>query len=746
MVVTIQAIGLEKRYSSLNYKIKTYFYFVVSSVCITFANSRHVWKKRMSDDRNSTSTCSLKYKQNSNMKRLIILLVAMVVTAGAFAQKEKAKKYETYNYLRGMESVEEEDYSTALSFFQKDVEQNPKSGHAHLMIAISQAALGESGEAMGAVEKAIALLPKKDEHLADAYELKAHVHLEMEDTISALDDLAQAIKCNPKDVELYQNRGQIYYEQKKYDLSNAEYQKCIDMEPGDVVGYMGLGRNANMQEKWEEAIPYFDKVEKLSNDYNKQFVFRAQSYIGLKKFNEAVDDLIKFEQQEQDYSIVPLLRDLPSEGWAVARTKLKLKMLQNPTEACWPFFLAVIEEKMENYKTAIDYYSKSDELDGTNGSLTNIVDCCKEMGDYKRAMNLVEKALEEDSTNYSLIVSKLIILEELGRYEEAAQEAEKIFDDGDSYNATNFFIRGSARYRADKLEDALDDLTMAITDMDGVPEMYYVRARIHEAMGNDDLAKVDYTKVLELLEDTTVVEIAYAQLKLGEKDKAVEMMEAVLKADESKGNLYDACCIHSLLGEKEKALEYLEKALEKGWRSFEHMEHDTDLDNIRDMQQYKDLVEKYKALLEKELSDNANQGANTDNNTEKTVAEVPFTKEGGVCKVKCQVNGLPLHFVFDTGASDVSISLVEANFMFKNGYLSANDVVGRQHYLDANGNVTEGTIVNIKKVNFGGLDLTNVRASVVGNQKAPLLLGQSVLGKLGKIEIDNAKKVLRITH
>ena len=128
------------------------------------------------------------------------------------------------------------------------------------------------------------------------------------------------------------------------------------------------------------------------------------------------------------------------------------------------------------------------------------------------------------------------------------------------------------------------------------------------------------------------------------------------------------------------------------------------------------------------------------------MSEVPFTKEGGVCKVKCQVNGLPLHFVFDTGASDVSISLVEASFMLKNGYLSASDIVGRQHYLDANGNITEGTIVNIKKVNFGGFDLTNVRASVVGNQKAPLLLGQSVLGKLGKIEIDNTKKVLRITH
>ena len=680
------------------------------------------------------------------MKRLIIMLVAMAVATGGFAQKEKAKKYETYNYLRGMESLEEDDYSTALSFFQKDVEQNPKSGHAHLMIALSQAALGEQGEAMSAVEKAIGLLPKKDEHLSDAYKIRAQVHLQMEDTIGALDDLALAIKCNPKELGFYQDRGQIYYEQKKYDLSDAEFQKCIDMEPGDVVGYMGLGRNANMQEKWEEAIPYFDKVEKLSNDYNKQFIFRARSYIGLKKYNEAVDDLLKFVEQEEDYSIVPILSDLPSEGLAVARTKLKLKMLQNPSEASWPYFLATVEQKRANYKTAIDYYLKSDEIDGTNGSLTKIVECCNEMGDYERAMEIVDKALEEDSADYTLIVNKLDILEYMGKYDEAVQCVDKLFDDGDSYNAVNFYLRGYARYKAGRLEEALDDLTMGITDKDDLPELYGLRARIYQAMGNDDLAKADYAKVLEVQKDTMDVSIAYAQLNLGNKEKAIQAIEAILKADESKGKLYDASCIYSLMGEKEKAIEYLEKSLKKGWRAFEHMEHDTDLDNIRDMQQYKDLVERYKALLEKELSDNGSQGAKNDGNTEKTVSEVPFTKEGGVCKVKCQVNGLPLHFVFDTGASDVSISLVEASFMLKNGYLSASDIVGRQHYLDANGNITEGTIVNIKKVNFGGFDLTNVRASVVGNQKAPLLLGQSVLGKLGKIEIDNTKKVLRITH
>ena len=114
--------------------------------------------------------------------------------------------------------------------------------------------------------------------------------------------------------------------------------------------------------------------------------------------------------------------------------------------------------------------------------------------------------------------------------------------------------------------------------------------------------------------------------------------------------------------------------------------------------------------------------------------------------MKCNVNGLPLHFIFDTGASDVTISMVEATFMMKNGYLSSSDVVGSQRYMDANGDVSVGTIINIKNVTFGGLDLNNVRASVVRNQKAPLLLGQSVLGRLGKIEIDNSNNVLKITH
>ncbi len=72
-------------------------------------------------------------------------------------------------------------------------------------------------------------------------------------------------------------------------------------------------------------------------------------------------------------------------------------------------------------------------------------------------------------------------------------------------------------------------------------------------------------------------------------------------------------------------------------------------------------------------------------------------------------------------------------------FVTLHDEMGRRDRKNRN-DVNVGTVINIKNVNFGGLDLNNIQAYVVRNPKAPLLLGQSVLARLGKIEIDNAKK------
>lgn len=164
--------------------------------------------------------------------------------------------------------------------------------------------------------------------------------------------------------------------------------------------------------------------------------------------------------------------------------------------------------------------------------------------------------------------------------------------------------------------------------------------------------------------------------------------------------------------------------------------------NVRATAGYKALYEEFWQKYQEELKQQNDEKVDE---LEEVTYEVPFTAANGVTKVDCTINGLPLNFVFDTGASDVTISQTEANFMFKNGYLAQKDIVGKQRYGTADGSVHVGTVFILNKINFGGLELNSVRASVVTNQKAPLLLGQTVLQRLGKIEIDNERKVLKIT-
>ena len=109
---------------------------------------------------------------------------------------------------------------------------------------------------------------------------------------------------------------------------------------------------------------------------------------------------------------------------------------------------------------------------------------------------------------------------------------------------------------------------------------------------------------------------------------------------------------------------------------------------------------------------------------------ITMRNDNGVYTIPCTVNGLRLRFIFDTGAADVSISAAEALFMLKNEYLSLEDIVDSENYTLADGTILENTIINIPEIKIGTKTLTNVRACVVKNINAPLLLGQSAIKKI----------------
>lgn len=115
---------------------------------------------------------------------------------------------------------------------------------------------------------------------------------------------------------------------------------------------------------------------------------------------------------------------------------------------------------------------------------------------------------------------------------------------------------------------------------------------------------------------------------------------------------------------------------------------------------------------------------------------IKMTKTGGVYEIPCLVNGVKMNFIFDTGASNVCISLTEALFLYKNGYITEDDLGERTRSVVADGSITTNTRLTLKTIEIAGIVLRDVDALVSSSIEAPLLLGQSAIQKLGKIEMN----------
>ena len=676
------------------------------------------------------------------MKNILLLILVFANTASVLAQN--IKRPEGYNYLRGVEAVQNEKTEEALEYFNKDIQENPKSGYSYSWIAMLRAHNEEWGRALSASDLAIKYLPKKDaEYVIFAYSTRANVYLNLEDTVKALADYTTAIRVKPDENDLYEKRAQVYYELGKYDFADADYQKMISLQPGETMGYMGLGRNFNAREQWQEAIKQFDHVTRLASNYSSGYSFRAESYIGLKKWPEATDDIISALSLDWDRKALYLATTLKEPAFTMLVSKMKVQSAKSPNEATWPYIIGTMYEQNKDYRKAIEYYDVANSRDVSPTIHQRKSICYYELGDYVQALNSINEALNIDSTDLSYLARKANIYYEMGNVQTAISEWDKVLTAQPEYGF-GYYRRGWFKELAGDFDGAIEDLSMSIVLDPDYSYSYVSRGDVYLKQGKKDLAELDFKKVIEIEDSPEKYDcIHYAYQGLGQYDLAVAAIDSIIaRADDRAGSYYDAACLYSRMKVKDKALQHLEKALELGYMRFAHIERDFDMDFIRDTDEYKTLIGRYKTQHEATLSSDIY----TPFQGEPITTDLPFTKENGVCKVPCSINGLPLHFVFDTGASDVTISMVEATFMMKNDFLSGADVIGSQKYIDANGNISVGTTINLRTVKFGEFELNNVRASVVRNQKAPLLLGQSVLGRLGKIEIDNGRSVLRITH
>ncbi|QJD29332.1 retropepsin-like aspartic protease family protein [Methylococcus geothermalis] len=124
--------------------------------------------------------------------------------------------------------------------------------------------------------------------------------------------------------------------------------------------------------------------------------------------------------------------------------------------------------------------------------------------------------------------------------------------------------------------------------------------------------------------------------------------------------------------------------------------------------------------------------------------ELSLVQNGGVYEVPVTLNDvLKINVILDSGATDVSIAPDVALTLIRTGTIQKSDWLPGKIYQFADGSQAKSFRFRLRSVSIGNKHFENIPCSIANSLKAPMLLGQSALKRLGKYTIDYEKGTLQ---
>lgn len=686
------------------------------------------------------------------MKKIFAFLFALMLTlfcGQAYAQKNKSEN--DYNLQKAYEVLNEEnDEAKGLDLVNKQLRETPDNTEALLLRARLLRRKRDFGQALQDINHALKVnKPKKTEIATSTLHWwKAYIYRDMSDQTNAAASFRTAYELAQKDNKENLQSIAFDYGQALYNLddlvgSDKVYNKMLAEDEADQGAMIGLARNMIKRGQYEGAIEMLDKCKRYDADYAEIYRFMMQAYEKMGENTKAIDAGLEWFEKSDDASSSALLQLLVQRAnYAEANIKSRAKKSENPFQ--WKALLCQFYEDTHKYAEAVKAY---DELESEFGHYDQInvyrSECYSELGLNDMAIADISKIMENEA-EWETLCRRADYYRLAGDVDSAIADLTSAIEDSPEIGFT-YYRRGWCYEMKGEKKKALDDYNTGIEMTSEYPYLYLMRGEMFLQDGSKAEAFSDFEKVLQLdtLADGSSCRM-YALHFLGKDKEAEEWMDRIIESDpEDAGNYYDQACLYSRMGRLEESLSALRISFEKGYRSFSHIRLDDDMDAVRELPEFKTLIEEYEAKHAEYLKEFELSMPDKD----ESVTEIAVKRNpGGTFEIPCDINGLQLQMIFDTGASDVTISSVEANFMLKNGYLSEKDVKGKKYYQIANGEISAGTVITLREVKIGDAVLRNVDASVVKSQKAPLLLGQSAMERFGTITIDNINNKLLIKH
>ena len=524
----------------------------------------------------------------------IFTFLLILITHLSFAQSE--------NYKTAYEAYKNGESKKALEYFEKDINENPNSAYSHYYLSIMKVIEENLDIAENHIDKALMYFSDSSTTMrSKSYAIKGDIAYKLKNTVNTFKYYALSIQLRPKEIDLYLDRGQYYFELGQLDKAEADFKHILTIDVSNIYAYGGLGRNYLKEKRYDLAEKNLTKAIQLNDLYYVALQLRAQTYFEQKKYKEAILDMVEVisiepdDSDSRDQFLTYSLND-----YELALTELNEKSKNAPFNEYWNTTRARLYAKHGKFKLAIKEFNQLIKYMGTENNIDYLITeratAHENAGLYDKAIEDYNYLITNDSTDAVLLSQRANAYRHAGDYQKAIQDLNASMElDPEDY--WNYYMRGWIYVEMLKETDkALEDFDTAVKLN---PEDAYTRLMrgrlLLEKRNEKEKAIEDFNLILslenEIKEEGNCKQ--YALFHLDKKSEALQWMKEIIEKYPSEGNYYEAACLYALMNKKGEALNALKISFEKGNTNFNHISIDDDLNNVKQMPEYILLYSKW---------------------------------------------------------------------------------------------------------------------------------------------------------
>lgn len=352
------------------------------------------------------------------------------------------------NYQQG-------NYNLALGDYELAIQANPDDPWVYFGYATTSASAGDTDTALTYYTEAIA----KDPTIAQAYYERGLIYYQQALYELAIEDFTQAIENNVGDVsQAYDARALSYMNLGQQDKALEDYNRAIEVGEGLSQGYAYQNRGDLYLEqgKYEQAIADYDASEGLGNTNNAYLQRqRGAAHLYSGQYNLALEAL------NSSLSSISGKQD----GYAF--------VLRGDTY----YSLMDYQSAYDDYTAAIKLGSDWVDIYVRRGEMLYY------LGRYDEALDDINQALNLDDTYWQAYDVRGQLQNALGNYAEAVNDFDTVIDHN-SATARTFMWRAHAYWYLNDLDAAQADLEIAL-GLDDTESYIYVLLG-YVALGRQD--------------------------------------------------------------------------------------------------------------------------------------------------------------------------------------------------------------------------------------------------------------------